>query len=217
MNHTKEYKFTNPDNSSWPSKVFDFKSDEINFEKLYQDVKQGLIPNSISILENEKLENQLSEQKFQLKSGVIGMYLDLSEAQKPYNYSPDIEAVRNENQAAEFAKIASAAFGYEVKLPTVSALINDLSRLKIYLGQHNGKQVSCGMLFLDSKGYSGLHMIRTLPDHRGLGLGNIMSNKLLFEAYENSSETAVLVASEAGAKIYLKMGFVAEGILKSYY
>lgn len=79
-----------------------------------------------------------------------------------------------------------------------------------------GSLVSCGIVFLDNNNVSGIHMIGTIQDYRGLGLGKAMTTKLMFETYENKSSEAVLVASKAGERIYSKMGFKADGTLKSY-
>ena len=75
---------------------------------------------------------------------------------------------------------------------------------------------SCGIVFVDNNKVSGIHMIGTIREYRGLGLGKAMTNKLIFEAYENKSCEVVLVASKAGERIYSKMGFIAYGALKSY-
>lgn len=79
-----------------------------------------------------------------------------------------------------------------------------------------GSLVSCDIVFLDNNNVSGIHMIGTIQDYRGLGLGKAMTTKLMFETYENKSSEAVLVASKAGERIYSKMEFIADGTLKSY-
>jgi ribosomal protein S18 acetylase RimI-like enzyme len=95
-------------------------------------------------------------------------------------------------------------------------LLNDRSKIRLYLGKHIGSLASCGIVFLDKNNVSGIHMIGTIPECRGLGLGKAMTNKLIFEAYENKSSEVVLVASKAGERIYEKLGFIAYGTLKSY-
>jgi len=79
-----------------------------------------------------------------------------------------------------------------------------------------GSLVSCGIVFLDNNNVSGIHMIGTIQDYRGLGLGKAMTTKLMFETYENKSSEVVLVASKAGERIYAKLGFMTQGNLKSY-
>ncbi len=78
-----------------------------------------------------------------------------------------------------------------------------------------GAFVSCGIVFLDNNNVSGIHMIGTIQEYRGLGLGKAMTTKLMFEAYENKSSEVVLVASKAGEKIYAKLGFITQGNLKA--
>ncbi len=215
LNSTEQYNYLNPNNYSWPSKVFELKESETNFKKLYQNIENKSIPNSISILENETLETRLLEHKFILKSTVKGMYLDLIEKNKPINNFTSIEKVDNEIKAIQFAKIASISFGYEVISSTIIPLINS-SKLKLFIGKHNSSYASCGIVLLDKGGISGLHMIGTIPEYRGLSLGKIMTNKLLFESFENKSKQVVLVASESGERIYSKLGFITQGNLKSY-
>ncbi|WP_437398744.1 GNAT family N-acetyltransferase [Flagellimonas lutimaris] len=215
LHNTAQYRYTSPGNGSWPNTVFRLKESEINFKELYQHVENGNIPGSISILENESLETQLLAHNFKLKSTVKGMCLDLQEKSKFINNFASIEKVDSEIKAIEFAKIASLSFGYEILSSTIISPINS-SQLKLFIGKHSGLYVSCGMVLLDKKGISGLHMIGTIPEYKGLGLGKVMTNKLLFESFENKSKQVVLVASESGEHIYSKLGFVAQGSLKSY-
>lgn len=213
--NNEQYDYVKPNNYSWPSKVFGINGSKINFRKLYLKMKNEELPNSISILENKVMEAQLVEHQFILKSSVKGMYLNLHEKDKPTENFISIKRVDDNEKAIEFASIASYSFRYEILSSTIMALVGS-SQLKLFIGKYNNKYVSCGMVFLDKNGISGLHMIGTLPDYRGFGLGKIMTNKLMFEAFKNESKQVVLVASESGERIYSKLGFKAEGNLKSY-
>lgn len=215
LHNTGQYCYTKPGNCSWPGKVFGLKLSGTNFKELHDNIECRDIPNSVSTLENEELEIQLLQNQFVLKSVVKGMYLNLQKTDKPANNFASIEKVDNEIKAIDFAKIASFSFGYEILPSTITPLINS-SELKMFIGKHNNDYVSCGMVLLDKNGNSGLHMIGTTPEHRGLGLGKVMTKKLLFESFENKSERVVLVASESGERIYSKFGFIAQGYLKSY-
>ena len=215
LHNEEQYNYVKPGNDSWPSKVFELTESKMNFKELYRNIENGSIPNAISILENQVLETQLLAHNFELMSIVKGMHLNLREEDKPINNFASIEKVDSEIKAMEFAKMASLSFGYEVLSSTIIPLINS-SKLKLFIGKHNNNYASCGMVLLDKKGNSGLHMIGTIPECRGLGLGKIMTNKLLFESFENKSKQTVLVASESGERIYAKLGFKAQGSLKSY-
>ncbi|NQX98653.1 MAG: GNAT family N-acetyltransferase [Flavobacteriales bacterium] len=215
LHESAQYFTVTPGNSSWPSKVFGVNESTINLKELKEKITLVEIPNSVAILGNEELESQLLKHGFILKFTIKGMYLNLQEKDKPNNSFIAIEKVDNQLKAAEFAKIAGESFNCEVLLYTITSLINS-SKLRLYVGKHNNKYVSCGMVLLDENNISGLHMIGTLSEYRGLGLGKIMTNKLLYEAYENGSNQVVLSASKSGERIYSKLGFIAEGNLKGY-
>lgn len=203
------------DNHSWPSKVFELASDDNVAEKISKDFIKSDLPNSISLMEDISLETQLLNNDFVLKSTVKGMYLDVSRERKLQDSYDSIERVDSIQKAVIFAEIASKSFGYELLSSTIIPLIN-ASRLKLFIGKHGGKYVSCGMVHLDSNDISGLHMIGTLPEYRGKGLGKVMTGKLMYEAHKNESNQVVLVASIAGERIYSKLGFKLDGNLKSY-
>ncbi|MEB3344749.1 GNAT family N-acetyltransferase [Aquimarina gracilis] len=212
---TDDYLFVRSKNNSWPSIVFELKNEEDMFKNLHHEIENQTLPNSISIFEDKALETALLENKFMLKSTVKGMYLNLIEKPKSNHDFDSIYKVDNEQRATEFARIASKSFGYEILDSTITPLINS-SSLKLFIGKHNDHYVSCGMLLLDSDNISGIHMIGTTPEYRGLGLGKTMTHKLLLEAFENKSDMVVLVASEAGERIYSKLGFISDGSLKSF-
>lgn len=215
LKSTELFECTSPKNHSWPSKIFELKEPHLNINEIYTKVKNGIYPNSVSLLENPTLEARLVAHNFMLKSTVKGMYLNLENAIKPQTDFHSIAKVDTVSAASEFARIASLSFSCEVLPSTISSLI-DSPQLKLFIGGYKSKYVSCGLVFEDDSGISGLHMIGTISKYRGLGLGKIMTNKLLFEAFENNSSKVVLVASKAGERIYSKLGFISQGRLRSY-
>jgi ribosomal protein S18 acetylase RimI-like enzyme len=72
------------------------------------------------------------------------------------------------------------------------------------------------MVYLDKNGVSGIHMIGTKAVFSGLGFGKKMTQLLVNQAIKNQSKKVYLVASEAGERIYSKMGFETYGVLESY-
>ncbi len=210
------FKYTSPSNMSWPSKVFGIDSKRLDFEQLKLKMKNGLLPKSLGIAEDELTEKLLLIHNFEKTSVVKGMFLNLTSEHNPRDNFSTIQQVDTESKAIEFAKVASRSFGYDIHPKTIISLLNLDSRIRLYLGSYKGALVNCGIIFLDENKVSGIHMIGTIPEHRGLGLGKIMTNKLIFEAYKDGSKTAVLVASKSGEKIYSKMGFIADGTLRSY-
>lgn len=214
LNDLEHYSYSKFNNTTWPSKIFNLKPNT-DFKKLYTAIKLARVPNSIALLENKTIEALLLKHIFILKSTVKGMYLNLTKENKPENNFNAIEKVDSIEKATEFANLASLAFGYDILPSTIIALLHN-TKLKLYLGKHNEQFGSCGLILLDQNNISGIHMIGTIPEYRGLGLGKIMTNKLVFEAFKNKSNQAVLVASQSGELIYKKLGFITNGNLKNY-
>ena len=215
---TKEsgFNYSYPSNMSWPSKVFGIDSKRLDFELLKMKMKNGLLPKSLGIPEDELTEKLLLSHNFEKTSVVKGMYLNLTSELKPLDNFSTIQQVDTERMAIKFAEVASKSFGYNILPKIIKPLLNPDSKIRLYLASYMGSYVNCGIIYLDRNKVSGIHMIGTLPEYRGLKLGKIMTAKLLFQAYKNGSKTAVLVASESGERIYSKMGFIADGTLRSY-
>ena len=210
------YKFSCQSNMSWPSKIFGIDSNRIDFEQLKVKIKNGLLPKSLGIPKDELAEKLLLIHNFEKTSVVKGMFLNISREHQPKDNFPTIQRVDTKSKAIEFANVAAKSFGYEIYPKTIISLLNFDSKIRLYLGSHNGSSVSCGIIFLDENKVSGIHMIGTIPEYRGRGLGKIMTTKLICEAFNNRSNTVVLVASESGERIYSKMGFKVDGTLSSY-
>lgn len=210
------YKYSSPSTISWPSKVFGIDIKVLKIQQLASKMQEGNLPNSLGIIEDTFTENLLLSHHFKQTSVVKGMYLNLTQKLKPINNFPNIQEVITETEAIDFATIASKSFGYKINPQTIISLLNNRPKIRLYLGKHRGSLVSCGIVFLDNNNASGIHMIGTIPDCRGLGLGKTMTHKLIFEAYQNKSSEVVLVASKAGERIYAKLGFISQGNLKSY-
>ncbi len=198
---------------SWPDKIFDLDGKAINFNLLNQELTKNHRPNSFVL---SSTMAHLIGGGYEQSSSLEAMALELL-------YTPDwdipesgIVEVTDKQGAFHFAQISTRAFGYHVSPNTIEALLGQSPKIKMYIGIDQGVYASTGMLFLDSNGYSGLHMIGTLPNYQGRGLGKRMTLKLLAEAVQNKSEKAVLVASKAGAHIYKKLGFKSYGTVNSY-
>jgi len=208
------YRLTQPNGKSWPSKIFRLQPEELNIQKLKEAIGSDLLPNSISIASEQEKET-LIDNGFDLSSSVAAMALDTSDGIWPRIDESLFEKVTTENEADIFAQIASEAFGYPVLTSTVWNLIK-IPSFQLFLGTHEGSYTSCGLTYLDKNGVSGLHMIGTLSDFRGLGLGKTMTSLLIEKAIQNKSNQVYLVASKAGERIYSKMGFKTYGTLESF-
>ncbi|MEM9648132.1 MAG: GNAT family N-acetyltransferase, partial [Bacteroidota bacterium] len=179
-----------------------------------RDTKQGILPNSLAILDSPILSKKLIRQGFQQTSIVTAMSLEVPEIsfQEVQN---EIIAVTNSQHTQEFADVASKAFGYTILDGTIGPLLNN-NRFRLYLGKYDDFFASCGIVYFDSDGTAGIHMIGVPEAHRGLGLGKIMTQHLISIASKSKTTKVYLVASKMGERIYTKMGFKAYGSLLSF-
>ncbi|PKV50275.1 acetyltransferase (GNAT) family protein [Aquimarina sp. MAR_2010_214] len=216
LNRGDGYTYTNPEKNSWPNKIFGIDPKIVNLEQLHTKMKNGTLPKSLGVAENENIEKRLLQHNFEQQSVVKAMFLETSKNTAPLDDFATIELVDNDQKAKVFARVSSKSFGYQILPETIISLVRHQKKIRLFLGKHNSEYVSCGIIYHDKNGCSGIHMIGTLPEYRGMGLGKIMTNKLLFEAYRNLSDIVVLVASKSGERIYSKIGFITDGTLKSY-
>jgi len=201
-----------PKDATWPSKIFDLK--ELHIEGLKKKMETYKLTKSVAVEENETLETLLQAEGFTQTSSVAAMSMN-AKVTTEYATHPEIEKITDEFGAAMFAKIASEAFGYTIYTNIIIPLLSS-TKVQLFLGKHRSQYVSCGIVFKDSNGDSGLHMIGAKKEYRGLGLGKKMTEYLLSIALANDSEYIHLVASKLGAPIYHKLGFQNRGYLKSY-
>ncbi|MDT0607054.1 GNAT family N-acetyltransferase [Croceitalea rosinachiae] len=208
----KGFSSLSPEDATWPSKIFNLEEQHI--QGLKESVTKYQLAKSLAVEENVGIEELLKVQGLTQTSSVEAMTMHMKEEPK-YAGSSDIEKVRDVLGAQTFARIASEAFRYTIYEGTISPLIQS-DKIQLFLGKHKGDYVSCGIVFQDSNGDSGLHMIGAKKEYRGLGLGKKMTEHLLSIALRNDSEYIHLVASKLGAPIYKKLGFQHQGNLKSY-
>lgn len=201
-----------PKDTTWPSKIFSLKRHHI--ERLKGHIERYKLTKSVAVAEDEPIEALLKTEGFIPTSSVEAMTMKV-QLKIAYTEYPEIEKVADEIEAKIFAKIASEAFGYNIYDSIISPIIQS-EKVQFFLGKHKGNYVSCGIVFQDSNGDSGLHMIGALQEYRGLGLGRKMTEHLLSIALRNGSKNIHLVASKLGAPIYYKLGFRNHGYLKAY-
>ncbi|WP_306014287.1 MULTISPECIES: GNAT family N-acetyltransferase [unclassified Allomuricauda] len=215
FNKEKGFAFTKPEPHSWPSKVYNIEVDNLNIVELKKRIRTGEIPNSIGIPECENTKKLLESNNFCSTSKVKAMALSTD-----LLYYDDIDEsafllVDSRNKASMFAKTASASFGYLVDTSVIQSLINK-ENMQLFLGRYNDDFPSCGMIYLDKNGISGIHIIGTKPEYQGLGMGKKMTRFLINQTIKSKSNRVFLVASEAGERIYHKLGFATYGILESF-
>lgn len=211
----KGFNSTDPSENSWPSKIFNVNVEKLDFKNLQQKIRSRKLPNSLVIYDQESPKKIMTSNGYCLTSTQKAMALTTDGVLYHNIKESNFIEVCSEYDAGLFAQVASDSFGYSVKTSTIIPLYNDPA-FKLFLGKHQDSFPSCGMVYLDKKGVSGIHMIGTKSEYRGLGLGKKMTQLLVNEAIKNQSKKIYLVASQAGERIYSKMGFETYGVLETY-
>ena len=208
--------------SDWPNRVFALSQKEsevlLTFGKIIQGMKKGLFPNLMTISgPTSFLQEELAGTEIFPLFSQMGMALDLKKTEKGESENElNFKLVRSLEEVGLFAQIASSSFGYKVDPSMLTPLLTVSDQVKMFVGYHLGKPASCGLIFYDDRGHSGLHMIGTLPTYRGMGLGSDITKRLIKECAKDRKKICVLHASEAGEKMYRKLGFVPYNQIITY-
>ena len=207
------YKAVSVVESDWPNRVFSISPGKDILSEIIDLIQGKLLPNIITVSKPTSLESH-SHSKLFLKQRNMALNLKTVEIQSKNDEK--IQQVRTKEDALNFAKTASDAFGYKVDGNIVYLVSEDTSKAQIFSYLQNNEYFGCGIVFFDSNNNVGLHMIGTTPNGRGKGIGTKMTEKLLWEAKANKSENCVLHASAMGENIYKKFGFNSFGELETY-
>lgn len=139
-----------------------------------------------------------------------GMAL-LRDAWEPAPAPPDVE-VRAVNDAAEYGRVAAAAFGvYGVPEASVTehfetvASVSD-QETQAYLAYRDGRAVAGAILYM-AHGVGGIGWVATLPAEFGRGYGRAVTRAVIEDGFARGARFMNLQASPMGEPMYRRMGF----------
>jgi ribosomal protein S18 acetylase RimI-like enzyme len=207
------YKSVSVIDSDWPNRVFSISDGKNILSEIIDLIRGKLLPNIIAVPKPNSLENRSYSKLFLTQRN---MALSLKTEGMSLKDDVNIKQVRTKEDAFNFAKTASDAFEYKVDGNIIYLLSEDSSKVRLYNYLQNNEYLGCGIIFIDSNNNAGLHMIGTISNGRGKGIGTKMTKKLLLDARANKSEFCVLHASMMGENIYKKLGFNSFGKLETY-
>ena len=199
--------------SDWPKRVYAIADTPKSYAEIAKKYKTDNFPKIVTVHQPTKF---LDANKYQLSFTQTNMCLDLIDYKKNQFQSQNIYQIKTESEAFEFAKIASQAFNYKVDGTVVYNVIQNSKIVKMYIFKENKINFGCGIIFFDSNNIAGFHMIGTIPEGRGRGIGKSITQRLINEAINNSCSLCVLNASKMGESIYKNLGFTAVGTLQNY-
>ena len=212
LTERSDYAFVSTQNSDFPNRIFNLRENNA-LVSIFKSEKIEELPNKITVEKPNSLKNN-SNVAFAMSQK--NMALNMSNYQETPFMDNKIRRVISEQDAITFAKTASNSFGYNVNSNIIFTLAKKSTKTQLFLFQDNEKSLGCGIVFLDSQNNAGLHMIGTLPEGRGQGVGSNITKKLLQVGKSYNANYAVLNASAMGEPIYKKLGFQTFGEIETY-
>ena len=210
---TEEYCAVSMKDSDWPNRIFSVSNNTELLSKVISLSNDEILPGIITMAKPHLMEHNKG---VQLLFGQKNMALELQNLEGSFDHSENIYEVKSELDELNFANTASKAFGYHVDSETVHLVNQNPSKIKFFNYVAENECLGCGIVYFDSFNNAGLHMIGTVPNGRGKGVGKKMTERLLAEAINNDSRHCVLHASQMGEPIYKKLGFRVYGELETY-
>ncbi|NLR91483.1 GNAT family N-acetyltransferase [Flammeovirga agarivorans] len=212
LTKTDQYSSVFMQQSDWPKRVFRIIDKKEVLLDVIEKTKSNELPEGLTIQSPNSLENNDS---FQYIMSQKNMAIDTKEV-KPMGENNFIKQVTTKEDAYSFAATASQSFGYTVDGKVVNAILQHSSNVRLFIFQEESTTLGCGMVYFDPRGIAGLHMIGTIPEGRGKGVGKSITERLLKEAKAQEAEHCVLHASKMGEPIYSKLGFKTFGEIETY-
>jgi ribosomal protein S18 acetylase RimI-like enzyme len=209
---SSSYKAIMVHDSEWPKRVYSFENDDAIYKAIFQ-ISQNKLPEIVTVSKTSPLGN---DKQAQLLFVQKNMALFFDRYQVAENVDQNIREVRTRDDAELFALCASKAFAYKIDSEIIFKTSQKPQKAKLFFYNQKNIAMACGMIFFDSNNNAGLHMIATLPEGRGRGIGKSMTEKLLLEAKRRVCKCCVLQASQMGEGIYKRLGFAAYGELETY-
>ena len=147
--------------------------------------------------------------------------LDASRLDAPSPAGLLIRRAQTAGGLRDFARVLAAGWSppdasvtrfYEL---AASRLLVDDAALALYVGYLEGVAVATAEAAAGG-GVVGLYNISTLPAYRRRGIGSAMTRRPLLDARARGYHTAILQATEAGARVYARLGFEPFGTITEY-
>lgn len=210
---TEYYSAVSMGDSDWPNRIFKLSADDGLLNELICLSQEGKLPEIIA-LEKGHIKGDNPNLQFMMKQR--NMALDLSIFSNDISVDAHIKPVESEADAINFAQTASNCFGYRIDPKVIYSIVQHADAIRLFIYNEDAVSLGCGMVFFDSDNIAGLHMIGTLPEGRGKGIGKSITERLIKEAKLNKAEKCVLHASAMGESIYKRLGFKPYDELETY-
>ncbi len=202
--------------TAWSNYIFysNFDDNEITDQvsQVITGIRSGELPDEWLVGPKSRplnLCDYLENNDFKKQYDMAGMAINLTKLDTTISIPDGINVVTVDNilMIKSWVDVVSKGLwnGNTFEACLFKDLIHD-SKCKFYLAFLNGEPVATSMLLL-SKKIASIDMVATLKEHRGMGIGTVMTLIPLLYARDNGYKIGVLQASAAGEPVYRKIGF----------
>lgn len=211
------------ENSSWPNMIYEIDTRPANLEDsiktIQHKVSQGNLP-AYCMFDAKDEEKKVLEKFRSISSDERYwnyMEYDLIEnVQLPTLTNFEIQKITSDTEIIDWVKTIENSLMKGRKLDaTIFHQLNQQDGIELYLGYENGIPVAGSMLF-KKEDIAGVYMVGTLKKFQQKGYGSAVTQYVLKRGFELNCKKAVLQATQAGEKIYSKLGFTIEGRIELF-
>ena len=171
--------------------------------------------------ENEKLESILKKKGLKAirEPGSACMVCENKINTPNISSKYKMKVVESEKDVNDLKSVVQNAFEKEENVTDIMFnlnMLNNNSTKAIVLYDIEEKRPVSSAITSYSNGISGIYWVGTLDSYRGQGLGAYIASKSTNIGFENGNEIVILQASEAGERVYKKLGYKVISHYRSY-
>lgn len=208
------YRWAKNPYDGWFSRVYDIAIPESHIVSevahIRAEIERGQAPKLLLLTEGRSghgLPDVLRSNGFTMFYEQTGMAVDLSE-----NVSPEFPECYDIRQITPFEfdawnDVIEQVFGNRKNPELYHAFMQD-ERFAFFACFDHQRIVATALLFTH-KDIAGIHLVATLKDARGKGVGSQITHAAFEYARANGAKIGVLQASPMGRTVYEKLGFKA--------
>lgn len=211
---TTDYEYCEIDKTEWPNRIWlhqNITQDIIDLikEKLATTTSRITMP--IWKFDNKNEDAILERNGFKVKFEQLGMSLELS---KPIDIKNNVkmQLVTNSKEAKLWSELFIKSFGYKTSSETI---IKTLNKINYYIAYSEGIAVGTAISH-KTNNIVGIHSVGIPPEMRRKGYAGQIMKLLINMAVEDRYKYMTLQASTMGKKLYLKLGFEEQFVIKNY-
>jgi GNAT superfamily N-acetyltransferase len=124
--------------------------------------------------------------------------------------------VRRVTSLEEAGEVSLQLWGKATRKLRPEDLEGDRPAIRMYWVEHEGRAVAAARSLMPQPGATWLHDVATAPEHRRRGIATALLSHVLRDDAGLGASDSVLLASQAGSKLYPRLGYRQRALLQVY-